>query len=158
MSRISTWLTAIAAASFMLGGQAMAQERVQAGTLGCDISAGIGLIIGSQRTVSCTFTPSTPGPIEFYTGTISKFGVDLGVTTGGVMTWLVYAPTSRPLGALAGEYGGAAAEATFVAGLGANVLLGGSNRTVALQPLSVQGQLGINVAAGVAGLHLRYMR
>jgi hypothetical protein len=158
MSRTLTWLTALAAAAFLLGGSANAQERVQAGALGCDISAGIGLIIGSQRTVSCTFTPSVPGPVEFYTGTISKFGLDLGVTTGGVMTWLVYAPTSRPVGALAGEYGGAAAEVTFVAGLGANVLLGGSDRSVALQPLSVQGQAGVNVAAGVAGLQLRYMR
>jgi len=157
LSQALTGLTAIASTLFMLG-SASAQDRLQAGTLGCDISAGIGLIIGSQRTVSCTFTPSTPGPVEFYTGTISKFGLDVGVTSGGVMTWLVYAPTSRPLGALAGEYGGAAAEASFVAGLGANVLLGGSNRTVALQPLSVQGQMGINVAAGVAGLQLRFMR
>jgi len=157
MSRLSMWLTAVAAA-LTLGGSAVAQERVQAGTLGCDISAGIGLIIGSQRTVSCTFTSSTPGPVEFYTGTISKFGLDIGATTGGVMTWVVYAPTSRPAGGLAGNYGGASAEASLVAGLGANVLVGGSSRTVALQPLSVQGQMGINVAAGVAGLHLRYMR
>jgi hypothetical protein len=135
---------------------ASAQDRVQAGTLSCDISAGIGLIVGSQRTVSCSFTPLIPGPIEFYSGTISKFGLDLGVTTSGIMTWLVYAPTSRPVGALAGEYGGASAEISLVAGLGANVLLGGSNRTVALQPLSTQGQVGINIAAGVAGLLLRY--
>jgi hypothetical protein len=157
MSRMSLWLTAIAAA-LSLGGSAVAQERVQAGTLGCDISAGIGLIIGSQRTVSCTFTPSLPGPVEFYTGTISKFGLDIGATAGGVMTWVVYSPTSRPAGGLAGNYGGASAEATLIAGLGANVLVGGSNRSVALQPLSVQGQVGLNVAAGVAGLHLRYMR
>src|SRR5215467_7771580 len=158
MRRISTLLTATMVA-LALGGTAMAQEeRVQAGTLGCDISAGIGLIIGSQRTISCTFTPSTPGPVEFYSGTISKFGLDLGATTGGVMTWLVYAPTNRAAGALSGNYGGAAAEATVGAGVGANVLLGGNRRTVALQPLSVQGQLGLNVAAGVAGLHLRYMR
>jgi hypothetical protein len=144
------------AGAVALGTPAKAQDRVQAGTLNCDISAGIGLIVGSQRTVSCTFTPSIPGPIEYYSGTISKFGLDLGVTTGGIMTWLVYAPTSRPAGALAGEYGGASAEISVVAGLGANVLLGGSNRTVALQPLSTQGQVGINIAAGVAGLLLRY--
>jgi uncharacterized protein DUF992 len=126
--------------------------------LACDISAGIGLIIGSQRTVSCSFTPSTPGPIEYYTGTISKFGLDLGATTGGFMTWVVYAPTSRLVGALAGVYGGASAEASLGAGLGANALIGGNNRTVALQPLSLQGQVGVNVAAGVAGLELRFMR
>jgi hypothetical protein len=155
MSRRSMGLIAAAVA---LGNSAAAQDRVQAGTLGCDISAGIGLILGSQRTMNCTFTPSTSGPVEYYTGTISKFGIDVGATTGGVMTWLVYAPTSRPLGALAGEYGGATAEATVGAGLGANVLLGGSNHTVALQPLSVQGQTGFNVAAGVAGLQLSYAR
>jgi len=157
MSRISTWLVALASV-LTWAGQAVAQERLQAGMLACDISAGIGLIIGSQRTVSCTFTPSAPGPVEFYTGTISKFGLDLGATTGGFMTWVVYAPTSRPIGALAGIYGGAAAEASLVAGLGANVLIGGNNNTVALQPLSIQGQIGINVAAGVAGLELRFMR
>jgi hypothetical protein len=140
------------------GGSARAQERVQSGSLTCDVSAGIGLIIGSQRNVSCTFTPSLPGPIEYYTGTISKLGVDLGVTTGGVMIWLVYAPTNRPVGGLAGTYAGATAEASVVAGLGANVLVGGSNRTVALQPVSVSGQVGINIAAGVAGLELRSVR
>ena len=158
MRRISTLLTATALA-LVLGGTAMAQEeRVQAGTLGCDISAGIGLIIGSQRALNCAFTPSLPGPAEFYVGTLTKFGVDIGATGGGVMVWLVYAPTSLPAGALAGSYGGATAEATMVAGVGANVLIGGSNRTVTLQPVSFQGQSGLNVAAGVAGIDLRWVR
>jgi hypothetical protein len=151
-----TYITATAVA-LALAGTAQAQERVQAGSLTCDVSAGIGLIIGSQRNVSCTFTPSTPGPIEYYTGTISKLGVDIGVTTGGVMVWAVYAPTNRPVGALAGTYAGAAAEASLVAGLGANALVGGNNRTIALQPFSVQGQVGLNIAAGVAGLSLAYV-
>ena len=156
MSRVFAILAAVMIAAFT--GSAQAQERVQAGQLTCDVSAGIGLIIGSQRTVSCTFTPSSPGPIEYYTGTISKLGVDLGVTAGGVMVWVVFAPTSRPLGALQGTYAGAAAEASVIAGVGANALVGGSNRTIALQPLSVQGQIGLNIAAGVAGLDLRYVR
>ena len=133
-------------------------QRVRAGVLNCDISGGIGLIIGSQRNVSCTFTPSSPGPIEYYTGTISKLGLDIGVTTGGVMVWLVFAPTNRPVGALQGSYAGAAAEASVIAGIGANALIGGSNRTVALQPFSVQGQVGLNLAAGVAGLDLQWVR
>jgi hypothetical protein len=137
---------------------AQPRERIQAGTLTCDISGGIGLIFGSQRTLNCSFTPAIPGPIEFYAGTLTKVGVDLGITTGGVMVWTVYAPTSRPAGALAGSYGGATAEASVVAGVGANVLIGGSNRTVELQPLSVQGQAGLNVAAGVAGIDLRWVR
>jgi hypothetical protein len=149
------------AASMMVAGSALAQrgaDRVQAGTLTCDISGGIGLIIGSQRTLNCSFQSAAPGPVEFYAGTLTKVGVDVGVTGGGVMVWVVYAPTSRPAGALAGSYGGAAAEASVVAGLGANVLIGGSNRTVTLQPVSLQGQSGLNIAAGVAGIDLRWVR
>jgi len=153
-------LAAVAAAAAMMAASASAQPResVQAGTLTCDISGGIGFIIGSQRTLNCSFTPAAPGPVEFYAGTLTKVGVDLGFTSGGVMVWVVYAPTSRPAGALAGSYGGAAAEASVVAGVGANVLVGGSNRTVQLQPVSVQGQTGLNVAAGVAGIDLRWVR
>jgi len=137
----------------------MAQgERVKAGTLTCDISGGIGLIITSHKDVACIFTPSQPGPREVYVGGIDKFGLDLGATAGGELVWAVYAPTTRRFGALAGQYSGASAEATVGAGLGANVLVGGSDRTVALQPLSVQGQAGLNVAAGVAELTLRPAR
>jgi hypothetical protein len=150
-----TIITSAALVLAALTGSAQAQDRIQAGSLTCDVSAGIGLIIGSQRNVSCTFTPSLPGPIEYYTGTISKLGVDLGVTAGGVMVWLVFAPTSRPVGALAGTYVGGSAEASVIAGVGANALVGGSGNTFALQPLSVQGQTGLSVAAGVAGLELR---
>jgi uncharacterized protein DUF992 len=151
-------LAVAAAAALMIAAPSSAQERVQVGTLTCDISGGFGFIIGSQKTLNCSFTPGYPGPIEFYAGTISKIGLDLGVTTGGVMVWTVYAPTSRIAGALAGSYGGATAEATVVGGVGANVLVGGNNRTVTLQPLSVQGQGGFNVAAGVAGIDLRWVR
>ena len=151
-------ITSAALVLAALTGSAQAQDRVQSGSLTCDVSAGIGLIIGSQRNVSCTFTPSLPGPIEYYTGTISKLGVDIGVTGGGVMVWLVWSPTTRPVGGLSGNYVGASAEASVVAGLGANALVGGSNRSVALQPLSVSGQVGLNIAAGVAGLELRYVR
>jgi hypothetical protein len=151
-------LAVIAAAPALFAGTAAAQERVQAGQLTCDISGGIGLIFGSQRTLNCTFAPSVPGPAEFYAGTLTKLGVDIGVTAGGAMVWVVYAPTSRPAGALSGSYGGATAEATVVAGVGANVLIGGSNRTVELQPVSLQGQAGLNVAAGVAGIDLRWVR
>jgi hypothetical protein len=150
-------LTAVTAAAFPIPTMAQA-ERTKAGTLTCDISGGIGLIISSHKEVTCMFTPSQPGPREVYVGGISKFGLDLGTTAGGEMVWAVYAPTTRRFGALAGRYSGASAEATVGAGLGANVLVGGSDRTVALQPLSVQGQAGLNVAAGVAELTLRPAR
>jgi hypothetical protein len=147
------------AAAVALPGSAMAQhERTKAGTLSCDISGGIGLIITSHKDLTCMFTPSQPGPREVYVGSINKFGLDLGATAGGEMVWAVYAPTDRRFGALAGHYAGASAEATVGAGLGANVLVGGSNRTVELQPLSVQGQAGLNLAVGVAGIDLHPAR
>jgi hypothetical protein len=128
-------------------------RRVQVGSLACSISAGIGLVVASQRNVSCNFQPDG-GPPEAYTGTITRIGVDVGFTTGGAMVWGVFADTNRYAGMLTGTYAGATAEATVAAGLGANVLVGGSNHSVALQPLSVQGQVGLNVAAGVGALEL----
>jgi hypothetical protein len=128
-------------------------QRVQVGTLACSISAGVGMVVASQRNVSCNFQPDG-GPPEAYTGTMTRIGVDVGFTTGGAMVWGVFAGTNRYAGMLNGTYAGATAEATVAAGLGANVLVGGSNRSVALQPLSVQGQVGLNIAAGVGALEL----
>ena len=132
-----------------------AAQRIKAGILTCDVSAGIGLIIGSQKQVSCAFSPELPGPQEAYTGSITKFGLDIGVTGGAVMVWAVFAGTTGGPGFLAGDYVGASGDVAIAVGLGANVLVGGSNRTVALQPVSVSGQTGLNLAIGVADLHLR---
>ena len=149
----------LALAAMLFDAPTAQAQRIRTGVLNCDVSAGIGLIIGSQRSVNCLFTPDQPGyPQEGYYGTISKLGLDVGVTAGGVMVWGVYADTSRGYGFLAGDYAGASGEATVVAGLGANVLVGGSNRTVALQPVSVGGQVGLNLALGVANLSLRPSR
>lgn len=141
---------------------AQAQSRTQVGTLVCDIAPGIGFIVGSQKEVRCQFQPSFPGwRPDLYVGVINKFGLDIGATTGGQMIWSVYASTTRRAWPLAGTYSGATAEATVGAGIGANVLVGGSDRTVSLQPVSVQGQAGLNVAAGIAELSLspaRYPR
>lgn len=150
-------LTAVAVAS-ALPTPSLAQDRTKVGTLNCDVSAGIGVIIASKKRVTCMFTSSAPGPREVYVGDISKFGLDLGATSGGQMVWAVFAPSNRKFGALAGHYVGGTAEATVGAGLGANALVGGSNRTITLQPLSVTGQTGLNVAAGVAELTLRPAR
>jgi hypothetical protein len=133
-------------------------DRTRVGTLTCDISPGLGLIVGSQREVTCVFTPSRGGRREAYLGTITRVGLDVGATAGGQMVWAVFAPSSARYAALAGNYVGASGEATLGAGLGANALIGGSNRTVALQPISVQGQVGLNLAVGVAGLALNPVR
>jgi hypothetical protein len=130
-------------------------SRVQVGSLSCSISAGIGLIIGSQRNVNCIFQPDG-GPPESYTGTMTIIGLDVGFTTGAAMVWGVFTGTNRYTGMLTGTYVGASAEATVAGGVGANALIGGSNRAVALQPLSVQGQAGLNAAAGIGALELHY--
>ena len=159
MLKLLSAVAAVAAVAIALPIPASSQaNRTKVGTLSCDISGGIGLIVTSKKDLTCMFTPSQPGPREVYVGSITKFGLDLGATAGGEMVWAVYAPTTRKFGALAGNYGGATAEATVGAGLGANVLVGGSDRTVALQPVSVQGQAGLNVAAGVTDLRLRPAR
>jgi len=151
---------AIGAAAFALAVGSIdpaAAQRVKAGVLTCDVSAGIGFIIGSQKTVSCVFAPEPAGPQQVYSGSISKFGLDIGVTSSGVMIWGVFADSVAGPGPgfLAGDYFGATGEVTIAAGLGANVLVGGSNRTVALQPVSVDSSVGLNLAVGVAELHLR---
>ena len=131
-------------------------QRVRAGVLTCDISAGISFIIGSQKSVACTFAPEPPGPQQVYNGSISKFGLDVGATGGGVMVWAVFTDSIAPPGPafLAGDYFGASGQVTVAAGLGANVLIGGSNNTIALQPVSVSTSVGLNLALGVAELHL----
>ncbi|HZT27761.1 MAG TPA: DUF992 domain-containing protein [Pseudolabrys sp.] len=160
MQRLFIAAGALAVATALATSTAVAQhvQRTKVGALSCDISGGIGAIIASKKHVTCLFTPSQRGPREVYVGSISKFGLDLGATSGGEMVWAVYAPTDRRFGALAGHYVGATAEATVGAGLGANVLVGGSRRTIELQPVSLQGQAGLNVAAGVADLTLRPAR
>lgn len=151
-------LAVTAAVAMPVSSMAQAPNRTKVGTLTCDISAGIGLIITSKKAVTCMFTPAQAGPREVYTGSITKFGLDVGATAGGEMVWSVFAPSNKKFGALAGQYGGASAEATVGAGLGANVLVGGSDRTVSLQPVSVQGQAGLNLAVGVSGLELNPAR
>ena len=153
MFRTMTALGAVLIA-LVLAAQPASAQRVQVGTLDCDISGGWGFIIGSRKEVNCMFTPATPGPREVYVGAISKFGLDIGATGAGQMVWAVHTETVARRNALAGLYVGASAEATVAVGLGANVLVGGSERSIALQPLSIQGQTGLNIAAGVTELEL----
>lgn len=134
---------------------AVAQQGVKIGRLRCNVSGGLGLIVTSTKEMACVYT-SLHGYRERYFGTIRKFGLDIGATDRGVLAWAVFAPTEGPpRGALAGEYGGVDASATIGVGLGANVLVGGSNRSIALQPLSVQAQTGLALSGGVAALALR---
>jgi hypothetical protein len=128
---------------------------VQIGTLTCHVEPGFGLILGSSKDVNCDYR-AAQGFNEHYIGNITKIGVDIGYTRGGTMVWAVFAPSSDLApGAIEGRYGGVTAGATVGVGLGANVLLGGFDRSIALQPLSVEGNTGLNLAAGIGAMNLR---
>ncbi len=129
------------------------------GTLNCQLAPSVGFIIGSHDPMRCRYTPDGPFPPEFYEGVINTIGLDIGFKSGGEMAWAVVAPTvGPPRGGLAGDYVGASGSVTVGGGVGANVLVGGSGRSFALQPLSVQGQAGLDLTLGVSGLALRWVR
>ena len=151
----SAVLAGILAAGMAL--PAAAQERVKLGMLDCNVEGGFNFAIVTRNNLDCTFTPTFPGLFtETYSGSIGKFGLDIGKTQNTLIRWAVIAPTVDGLsdGALAGTYGGASASASLVVGLGANVLVGGWENSIALQPVSLQSQEGVNVAVGIAQLRL----
>jgi hypothetical protein len=126
------------------------------GVLHCTLGAHLGLIIGGFERMACRFTPEGPGPVEAYSGTMATLGVDLGFTAGGALTWGVYAPTNYMVpGSLAGSYVGVSGNIGVGVGVGENFLIGGSANTVALQPWSVEGTVGVNVSLGLSNMELR---
>jgi hypothetical protein len=148
-------LCAIAVGSLGAASSTFADSpKVKIGTLTCHEASGWGLVVGSSRHVDCVF--SNGEAVEHYAGSINKLGADIGYKSGAKIVWAVIAPSERPsTGALAGTYVGATASATAGLGLGAHALLGGFDRSIALQPLSVEGNGGLNVAAGIGELKLR---
>jgi len=145
------------AASMMavLAGAVHAQDRVQVGVLECRGGASIGFVVGSVTNLGCVLRIEGV-PEDRYVATIRKVGLDLGITQETALAWAVYAPVNRlGPGDLSGNYAGAQGSASLGVGAGGNMLVGGSNNTIALQPLSLQGQVGINVAAGLESLELR---
>ena len=140
---------------------APAKHVTKLGYLSCHVASGWGLIFGSSRKLECVYTPAETGKkIENYDGSITKFGADIGYLQSGVILWTVLAPavkiTENP-GLLAGHYGGATASATVGLGVGGNVLIGGMDGSISLQPLSIEGNTGLNVAAGVAMMDLKFV-
>lgn len=147
---------ALAAAGLALAAPAQA-DGVKVGTLTCHVSSGWGFVFGSSKDLRCNFHPNA-GVSEHYIGSVSKFGVDIGYTDSSVIVWAVFAPHSGvKRGALEGGYGGATASATVGVGAGANVLVGGFDRSFTLQPVSVEGSTGLNVAAGIGAIDLKYV-
>jgi len=156
--KISTGLLgAVALVAMAVAAPAQAAPHgVNVGTLTCNVASGWGFVFGSSKDLHCTFRQNNRH-VDHYTGSISKFGVDVGYTEGGVLVWGVVAPSSDVRsGALDGDYVGVAASATVGVGVGANVLVGGFDKSFALQPLSVSGNQGLNVAAGIGSITLRH--
>jgi uncharacterized protein DUF992 len=138
--------------------KAGAAVETKIGYLSCNVASGWGIIFGSSHELDCTYTPVAGKPVEHYKGEINKFGADIGYLQSGVILWAVMAPsTNTGEGALAGHYAGATASATVGIGAGAHVLVGGMHSSLALQPVSVEGNTGLNVAAGVATMNLDYV-
>ncbi len=132
-----------------------AADGVKAGHLKCDVAGNVSFIFGSSRDIDCMYTPAGSKRIDHYTGKVKQFGVDIGYQSSGVILWAVVAPSSDVgPGGLAGEFAGGAADIAAGYGVGANALFGGSDKAVALQPVSVEGIEGINVAAGIGVLTL----
>ena len=154
-----TAVAASAMAAALLATPAFAQPQVtRVGALECNVASGVGLIITSSKALDCYFFRDSDGAVEHYVGTIRRIGVDIGGTGAGVLDWAVVAPTSGLApGELAGGYGGVGATATAGVGFGANALVGGSSRSIALQPFSVQAQVGVDVAAGVTDIQLEFV-
>jgi hypothetical protein len=131
-------------------------QNVQTGLLQCRAGPRVGFIVGSFERLECEFRP-TVGLPQRYSATEGRIGLDIGITAESVMAWAVYAPSNTLApGALAGTYAGASGDIALGLGVGANALIGGSARSIALQPLSVEGQVGVALALGVAGLTLVY--
>jgi hypothetical protein len=150
----------LATAPDALAQEAPAKHVTKIGYLSCHVAAGWGFIFGSSRKLQCTYTPAEKGKkIENYTGSVTKFGADIGYLQSGVILWTVLSPgvkiTTNP-GLLSGHYGGATASATIGLGVGGNVLVGGMDGSISLQPLSIEGNTGLNVAAGVAMMDLKF--
>lgn len=158
-SILTTASAALLVAAAASGTQAQTPSKAGAnvGSLTCTVAGGMGFIFGSSKDLSCLFT-RTDGVAEKYTGSVKKFGVDLGFTKEAQMVWLVFAPGNMAPGALTGGYVGATASATVGVGVGANVLVGGGSGQVTLQPVSVEGSKGLNVAAGLAEVALQYVK
>lgn len=156
-------LIGVALAALALGAAAapaaMARDEgkgVKVGTLTCDVEKGWGQIVTSAKDLTCYFQP-TGRDKEVYTGELKKYGVDVGYTGGGAMVWQVIAPTSNvAAGSLEGKYGGATAGATVGLGVGANVLIGGLDKSIALQPVSLEGNSGLALSAGIGFVELKH--
>jgi hypothetical protein len=151
---------ALSAALVTVTGQtaSQAQTWTQTGMLSCKLNPSIGFVIFGHQSMECQFVPTARGAPQIYEGALNTVGIDIGIVGTGGLAWGVLAPTAGvPAGALAGTYVGASGDIALGAGVGANVLVGGSNRSFALQPLSVEGSVALDVTLGLSALQLRWV-
>jgi Protein of unknown function (DUF992) len=155
-SLVLAGVAAVALVAFFTGSHAQQQmSRLQVGILECRGGASVGFIVGSVTNLGCVLRADGV-PEDRYIATIRKVGLDIGLTEESALAWGVYAPVARlGPGDLSGNYAGVQGSASIGVGAGGNVLVGGSANSIALQPLSVQGQVGLNIAAGLESLELR---
>jgi hypothetical protein len=156
--------TGLAVAALVLAGTATSYAQTgttppatgsKAGVLNCHVSSGFGFILASSRDLNCTFSPEgSKGAGETYSGKVTKVGADIGYVSSAVILWAVVAAGQVQPGALAGTYAGVTGSASVGVGVGANVLVGGSNKSITLQPISIEGGVGLNVAAGIESISL----
>jgi hypothetical protein len=157
--RVAAMGFAVLASSVLSAPGQAPSPGVKVGSLGCTMSPSVGLLIGSIQALNCRFTPDGPYPPEIYSGTMGTLGLDLGIKAGGLLGWGVYMQNAgAPRGALAGKYGGASGSIGVGLGVGANVLWGGSGNAVALQPISLEGSVRLEVTLGVSSLELRWVQ
>ncbi|WP_291577201.1 DUF992 domain-containing protein [Bradyrhizobium sp.] len=131
-----------------------AQPGTQVGILNCQMAPRTGLTVAVQS-ISCRFTPDGGYPQQVYLGEINTVGPEVGITTGGVLVWDVFASTSGPpAGGLAGAYLGANGGISVETEIGVNVLFGGSNRNLALRPVALEGEIEVALGLGISGLKL----
>ncbi|WP_299473016.1 DUF992 domain-containing protein [uncultured Roseibium sp.] len=149
---------ALAAATLSMILPAHASEnspKVEIGTLNCLVEGEHSFIVGSTAKLGCSFKPADGGAIEYYSGEVRDYGLDIGKTQEATLVWGVLAPSAnRKPGLLAGTYGGLTAGASLGAGIKANALLGGFDRSIALNPFSLESQTGTNLTLGVSKLTL----
>jgi hypothetical protein len=132
---------------------AAAQADVRVGTLTCNEHGGWGYVVGGSHSMRCTF--SGDGRVEHYRGNIGKYGVNIGYQSSGTLVWAVFAPSNDVRrGALRGHYAGVTGGAAVGVGAAGNALVGGFERSIMLQPVSVEGMTGLNVAAGIGTMTL----
>ena len=155
VSKVILPMIAVAAVSSTSLQASAVEARVEAGVLSCIVEGGTGFIVGSKKEMSCSYK-GLDGFTETYTGNVKKFGIDIGKTKRTTIKWAVFAPTTElESGALEGNYAGISAEATVGVGVGANALVGGLDKSIALQPFSGQVQEGLNIAGGIGTMTLR---